>query len=164
MRVCALLSRYAVLGLLISNLAACKEEASGVDPGPPAADASTRDRPSSDVLRDADGPAPDTRSVDTGSLVDTAADSAPADSSAVADSAAADSAVADSAAPVNQTPPQGRRLLDPWLAAGHYKAWKCESAPMSAHALAAPMAVSGSAPTTWPAGMVVARIPSERRP
>jgi len=27
---------------------------------------------------------------------------------------------------VAQTPPQGRAALEPWLAEGHYRAWKCE--------------------------------------
>lgn len=31
-----------------------------------------------------------------------------------------------------QTPPQGRAGLDPWLDAGHYKAWRCEQAIMDA--------------------------------
>lgn len=30
-----------------------------------------------------------------------------------------------------QTPPTGQAALDPWLASGVYKAWACESGPMS---------------------------------
>jgi hypothetical protein len=39
--------------------------------------------------------------------------------------AASDSADADVGSP--QRPPRGQVLLEPWLAAGHYKAWTCET-------------------------------------
>jgi hypothetical protein len=75
---------------------------------------------------------------------ETAARDATADGAAVADGGAGagpdsrpdassgDVSIADGASTIAQTPPQGRRLLDPWLAAGHYKSWKCEPAPVNA--------------------------------
>ena len=60
---------------------------------------------------------------------DAAAVDAPADV-AVTDTPGPEAAAPD-APPAGQIPPQGRRLLDPWLAAGHHKSWKCEAGPLN---------------------------------
>jgi hypothetical protein len=58
---------------------------------------------------------------------------APVDAAAP-DAPPADSAIPDAPPAASQIPPQGRRLLDPWLAAGHYKSWRCEVGVMNPRA------------------------------
>jgi hypothetical protein len=47
------------------------------------------------------------------------------------DTAATDAGPPDAGDPVEQLPPQGKRAADAWLAAGHYKKWKCEPMKMN---------------------------------
>lgn len=60
-------------------------------------------------------------------------DALPADVTSV-DAPGPEAPAADAPPAASQFPPQGRRLLDPWLAAGHYKSWKCEAGPVTPRA------------------------------
>jgi hypothetical protein len=130
-----------VLFLLLA-VSACAEEV----PPPPAggnggrdarsADGRVMDMPSADApptpidLARADAGAPDAPPnppADAPAVDAITPDAAPADL-AVVDASGPEAAAPDTA-PASQTPPQGRRLLDPWLAAGHYKSWQCEAGP-----------------------------------
>jgi hypothetical protein len=92
-----------------------------IDAAPVPGDTGAQDAPRMDVasLPDVDAPAADSGAGDSG-VPDRAADAGPADAPA-----------ADSMPAVSQTPPQGARLLDAWLAAGHYRSWKCEPMAVS---------------------------------
>jgi hypothetical protein len=88
----------------------------------------------------------DVRSMDMASLdtpvsipvdagpVDAAASEAPPVDAAIPDAPPVDAPGADVPPAVGQIPPQGRRFLDPWLAAGHYKTWRCEVGAMNPRA------------------------------
>jgi hypothetical protein len=125
----------AVLFLLVAT-SACADEPAPVAADPAPRDAAVPDRPRAEAAAPV-VPPPDAAAVsDTAADLDAAVvpDAPPADVAAVADAPPADGPGPEAPAPdtapaASQTPPQGRRQLDPWLAAGHYKAWRCEAGP-----------------------------------